>query len=64
MKAIALNWKTTLAGAVWIALYGLQTAGIEVPGVHLDPSALPLALAMLFAKDANVTGVPPAARKP
>lgn len=60
MDHILANWKTSLAGAIWLALYGAQTSGIAVPGVHLDPTSLPLALALLFAKDSSPAAAPTA----
>lgn len=60
LKGAAINWKTSLAGLLWLSVYAAQMAGILIPGVHLDPSGLPLALALLFAKDSTVTGTPAA----
>lgn len=63
LQAFLTNWKTTLAGIVWFGLYGLQTVGVAIPGVHVDPSSLPLALALIFARDQKSANPPPAATK-
>lgn len=54
----SVNWKTTVAGLVTIALGALSTfAGVRIPGFNLDfMSALIPGVGLIMAKDGNVTG--------
>lgn len=58
MDSIMKNWKTSAGGLIIIILGALGTfIGIKVPGFSMDFGvALTTGLALLFAKDSNVTG--------
>jgi len=58
MQALFSNWKTSLGGLVLIVLGAANTfLGIHVPGFDMGFSAaLTAGLALIFAKDGNVTG--------
>lgn len=58
MTSILANWKTSLGGIILIALGAASSfLGVKVPGFNLDfTAALTAGLALLFAKDGNVTG--------
>jgi len=58
MSYIITNWKTSLSGAIVIALGAMHTfLGIDIPGFTLDfLGALPVGAGLILAKDANVTG--------
>ncbi len=59
LKAIAMNWKTSLAGGV-LLLFALVPAIPQAIGMTPMPisAALPAALGLIFAKDGNKTGLP------
>lgn len=57
MSYLFKNWKTTVIGVIILALGALASIGIHIPGVNIDlGTAIPIALGMFAAKDANVTG--------
>lgn len=58
MSSILTNWKTSLAGLIIIVLGALGSfLGIHVPGFSMDFGvALTTGIAMILAKDSNVTG--------
>ena len=56
-----LNWKTSLAGLITIAVGAADTFfGINIPGFPATfadfYTALPIGLGLIFAKDANIHG--------
>lgn len=58
MQSILTNWKTSLGGLVLIVIGALSTfVGVKVPGFNMDfGSALAAGIALMMAKDSNVTG--------
>lgn len=61
MKSFLANWKTTAGGLATLALGVMSLFGIKVVGsASIDPqTALGMitgGLALIFAKDGNVTG--------
>jgi hypothetical protein len=52
------NWKTSAGGLILIVMGALHTfLGINIPGFGMDfGSAMAAGLALIFAKDQNVTG--------
>jgi hypothetical protein len=58
MATLLSNWKTSVGGLIIILIGALSTfVGIKVPGFNMDfGSALTAGLALILAKDSNVTG--------
>jgi hypothetical protein len=61
MKSLTTNWKTTTGGAVTALLGILSLLGVKVAGAApIDPQVaitmITGGFALMFAKDANVTG--------
>ena len=58
MSSLLTNWKTGLAGVIIILLGALSSfLGISVPGFNMDfGAALTTGIALILAKDSNVTG--------
>ncbi len=58
MNYIAKNWKTSLSGAIIIALGALNTfLGLHVPGFNLDfTAALAAGVGLILARDGDLTG--------
>lgn len=58
MAALLTNWKTGAAGLIIILIGALSTfLGIHVPGFNMDfGAALTTGIALILAKDSNVTG--------
>jgi hypothetical protein len=55
---ILKNWRTTVLGAVQLALPIASACGVEIPdNIYKASLGVILALALAIAKDANVTGV-------
>ena len=52
------NWKTSAGGFILILMGALSTfVGVKIPGFNMDfGSALAAGLALIMAKDSNVTG--------
>jgi hypothetical protein len=53
MDGLFINWKTSLAGLVTIALGALHSYfGVDIPGINLDlGSAIPVGLGLILAAD-------------
>ena len=61
MTSLLANWKTTAGGAVTVLLGVLSLLGVKVAGqASIDPQVamgmITGGLALIFAKDNNVTG--------
>lgn len=54
-KNAAANWKTTVAGLALLGIYGLQMAGVVIPGVHIDGASIAMGLGLIFAKDGTTS---------
>jgi hypothetical protein len=54
MDAITKNWKTTLTAAVIVGIAALKTfLGLNIPGALDIATAIPVAVGLVFAKDAT-----------
>ena len=53
MGALTKNWKTTLTGVVIVGIAALKTfLGLNIPGALDFATAIPVAVGLIFAKDA------------
>jgi hypothetical protein len=56
LQNIRKNWKTSLGGAVLIAVAALEASGISIPGIHVDLGmALITGVPLMLAKDATTS---------